>query len=286
VKYSIQLLFIWISFFANAQNKELKPFFMDKEKLIGGYKNTKGKIIIPAKYTLLNGDEMTTPDCQYVYVLESGKSKKPVLNTESCKVFNKQGKLLYNAYWFDNGPDYFQEGLRRYVEKGKVGFVDYFGNKVIKAEWDDASPFYNGISRVGQICNIGKADEEHTFISCKEYFLINRDGIVISKVDDSMNTDSVSKANYNLVINKPLLAQEVEFKIHNLQGVKNKMDNKEINKDALLFYVKDAAQKPCWLFIFRSSEDVVESECKYIYYPSNTSCYLLNECGNKVKIKL
>ncbi|MBP6455252.1 MAG: WG repeat-containing protein [Chitinophagaceae bacterium] len=253
--------------------------------MIGGYKNAQGKIIIPAKYILYEGDEMTSPDCQYVYVLQAQTSNKPVLNSEACKVFNKQGKLLYAAYWFDNGPDYFQEGMRRYVENGKVGFVDYFGNKIIKATWDDASAFYNGLAKVGKNCNVSNLVDEHYIVSCSDYFLIDREGKIITKIENEMNIDSIGLLQKERIVNKPLLAQEVEYEIQHLQEVKLKIDSNEIEKEALFFITKDATQKNCWLFIFRTKDELYESEFKFLYYLDSKSLFQLNDCGNKFKIK-
>ncbi len=287
MKNTFLLSLVFCSFFANAQNKELKPFFIDKDKLIGGYKNSKGKIIIPAKYTLMNGDEMTTPDCQYVYVLASGISKKPVLHSEVCKVFNKQGKLLYNAYWFDNGPDYFKEGMRRYVENGKIGFVNILGLKEIKAQWDYASNFENGIAMVGNKCRSVKVEDEHANISCESYSIINYEGIIIAKADSTTNIDSIKKVNKErIVFSKPLLAQEVEYKLQNLPTVKQNIKNGDLEKESLLFYLKDNAQKRCWLFIFKGENDLFDTEIQYLYYPESKLLYQLNDCGNKTKINI
>lgn len=63
-------------------------------------------------------------------------------------MYDRKGNFLYYPQLFDNGPDYWEEGLRRYVENGKIGFVDALGNKVIIAQWDFATPFYNGYAKV------------------------------------------------------------------------------------------------------------------------------------------
>jgi len=48
---------------------------------------------------------------------------------------------------FDNGPDYFKEGLTRIVRSGKVGFADSTLKVVIKPEWDFAWPGGRAIHR-------------------------------------------------------------------------------------------------------------------------------------------
>lgn len=57
---------------------------------------------------------------------------------------NKKYKILYEAFNFDNGPDYLEEGLRRYVENGKMGFVNAKGKKIIPAQFDFVEQFNEG----------------------------------------------------------------------------------------------------------------------------------------------
>ncbi|MFT4094143.1 MAG: WG repeat-containing protein [Niabella sp.] len=47
---------------------------------------------------------------------------------------------------YDNGPDYLEEGLFRFVENGKIGFANPDGLKIIDAKYDFATPFSNGIA--------------------------------------------------------------------------------------------------------------------------------------------
>src|SRR5690606_38550055 len=54
---------------------------------------------------------------------------------------DKSGRSILRPYFFDNGPDYFEEGLARFVENGKVGFHDKALNIVIPAQYDFAYPF-------------------------------------------------------------------------------------------------------------------------------------------------
>jgi hypothetical protein len=272
------------SFVAHAQKNGLKLFYGNKEKNIIGYKNAQGKIVIPAKYILYSEGEINWNECQYLYLIDT--TKHATLNTDFLKVFNSKGKLLYNAYWFDNGADYFQEGIRRYVENGKIGFVNILGLKEINAQWDDATNFYNGLAKVGRNCVVEKMDEEHSFLSCKEYFLINREGKIITKVTDGLNVDSIAKNYYEKTSGMPLDAQVVEGKLQKLKDLQEKISQEEIKKDALFFQIKDLSQKPCWLFIFRTNDELYESEFKFLYYPDSKNLYQLNECGNKIKIKI
>jgi len=64
--------------------------------------------------------------------------------------FVKRDGATLRTVRFDNGPDLFSEGLARYVENKKIGFIDPSGQVVIPAQFGFAFPFANGHSRV---CN-------------------------------------------------------------------------------------------------------------------------------------
>ena len=53
---------------------------------------------------------------------------------------------------FDNGPDYFSEGLARTTRSGKIGFIDRSLSEVIPPSWDFAFPFDGGVAVVCQGC--------------------------------------------------------------------------------------------------------------------------------------
>lgn len=59
------------------------------------------------------------------------------------------GRWLARAYAYDNGPDYFQEGLARIVDdNGKVGFIAHDGTIVIAPTFDGAGSFCHGVTTV------------------------------------------------------------------------------------------------------------------------------------------
>jgi WG containing repeat len=61
---------------------------------------------------------------------------------------------------FDNGADYFVEGVARTLREGKVGFIDRRLVEVIPARWDFAFPFKHGLAVVCNGCKPTK-DGEH-----------------------------------------------------------------------------------------------------------------------------
>jgi WG containing repeat len=79
-----------------------------------------------------------------------------IVTRDGWGAINKKKQILYKPFIFDNGPDYVQEGLLRYIEDGKMGFVDEAGKKMITAEYDFVSPFEGGVAR---FCNGCRAVE-------------------------------------------------------------------------------------------------------------------------------
>lgn len=81
----------------------------------------------------------------------------------------------YKAYHFDNGDDYFCEGVQRIVDKdGKIGFRDSLGNITIMPQFAFASPFSSGYAKVtytGHSEPIKPGSEYSHWISDSWYFI-------------------------------------------------------------------------------------------------------------------
>jgi hypothetical protein len=76
---------------------------------------------------------------------------------------------------YDNGPDYFVEGLARTPANGKVGFIDRTLRVVIPARYDMAFPFEHGRAAVCNGC-VPKRHGEHAFMEGGLWGMIDRDG--------------------------------------------------------------------------------------------------------------
>lgn len=81
-------------------------------------------------------------------------------------------KHSYSIYQFDNGDDYFCEGLQRIVNKdGKIGFADSLGNVAIEPRFAFAFPFEDGYAKV---TNEGKSEpvgEYRVWVSDSWYYI-------------------------------------------------------------------------------------------------------------------
>ena len=86
------------------------------------------------------------------------------------------------VFTYDNGADYFEEGLARTVRGGKVGFIDRDLDERIKPAWDFAFPFEDGIARVCQGCRAW-AIGEHQEMRGGVWGYIDREGTVVVPVE-------------------------------------------------------------------------------------------------------
>lgn len=127
----------------NAQiPKELpeKPiyYFTTSDSTKIGVEDESGKIIFPARESAYLGYDFENPITEeYLeFVGTDFNPKLPKCSPISIagEVYDRNGKFLYYPLWFDNGIDYYEEGFRRYVENGKVGFVNKLGQKIILAQ--------------------------------------------------------------------------------------------------------------------------------------------------------
>jgi hypothetical protein len=88
------------------------------------------------------------------------------------------------ALFFDNGPDYFVEGLARSPRGGKVGFVNEELELVVPRLWEFASPFEGGFARVCSGCSIEYDDEDsHGYLAGGAWGIIDRTGRVAVPVE-------------------------------------------------------------------------------------------------------
>lgn len=85
----------------------------------------------------------------------------------------------YSIFQYDNGDDYFEEGLQRVVDReGKIGFADERGNVVIAPRFAFVFPFQNGVAKAtfkGHLVNEG----EHSRWISPDWFYVDHKGSII-----------------------------------------------------------------------------------------------------------
>ena len=84
---------------------------------------------------------------------------------------------------FDNGADYFVEGLARTQRNGKIGFVNTDLDEVVIPTWDFAFPFKSGLAVVCQGCMPRRIeDSEHSEVVGGKWGYIDKKGRVVVPV--------------------------------------------------------------------------------------------------------
>lgn len=135
-----------------------------------GYINEKGDTIIPiGKYLVCFTDT----------IQPIGFVLKGDLNGRNIPLaINTSDSILFEVYWFDNGPDYIAEGVFRIVNNGKVGFADSLGNIVIEPSFACAEPFQEGKARVSIDCEIKTTEDAdgHRAMISDNWFYIDKGG--------------------------------------------------------------------------------------------------------------
>lgn len=81
----------------------------------------------------------------------------------------------FSTYQYDNGDDYFSDGLQRIVDRdGKIGFRDSIGDIVIRPQFAFAFPFHDGYAKVsdsGYMEDVDGTGEYHNWISDSWYYI-------------------------------------------------------------------------------------------------------------------
>ncbi|MGJ4746229.1 WG repeat-containing protein [Leptospira sp. SA-E8] len=167
-----------------------------EENGVYGYKDQNGKVQISPQYSLAYDFN------------ENGVGFS--FSKDGWICIDPQNKVLLHTFTFDNGPDYFSEGLARFVEGSKFGFFDASCKKVIPANYDFAFPIQEGFSLVCNGCE-SVSDGEHSSIHGGKYGMIDKTGKIvipieydlITEVDPKSKTVQASKGNVKTEIRLP-----------------------------------------------------------------------------------
>lgn len=121
-----------------------------------------------------------------IFVCGSTLKKLEFTETGLASIFSKPYGWLFvkrdgstlRTITFDNGPDHFVEGLARYTDGAKIGFIDESGNIAVKARFQHAFPFNKGYSRVCNGCE-EISDGEHAGLKGGLWGCIDRKGRIV-----------------------------------------------------------------------------------------------------------
>lgn len=90
----------------------------------------------------------------------------------------------YTIYHFDNGDDYYRDGLRRIVDSnGRIGYQDEAGQIAISPRFAFGFPFKNGRARVtdcGRREEVEGSRREHWQWRSDKWYYIDRKGQIVA----------------------------------------------------------------------------------------------------------
>lgn len=161
-----------------SQAKEGLKYFKSKDSLVG-IKNQDGKIIIPAQFRVYSFLKDGEPVKEETIYFDGSKPNEVSEKNAWGYVYDRKGNFLYRPFFYDNGADYFAEGVRRFVKDGKIGFVDRNGKTIIEAKHDFVSPFNYGYAAFCDGCDWEKTDDEHKAIVGGTWGIINFKGEIV-----------------------------------------------------------------------------------------------------------
>jgi hypothetical protein len=141
----------------------LTPFSDDQDRW--GFRDSSGRTVIAPQYVQAGAF--------------SPEGLAPVVDQEGWLYIDLKGRPLVRPFVFDNGPDYFEEGLSRFVADGKIGFIDRAGVVVIPAVHDFALPFCEKMAVVCTGCRPEDDGDEHTIMVGGKWGYINRTGSIV-----------------------------------------------------------------------------------------------------------
>ncbi|MET3537483.1 WG repeat-containing protein [Chryseobacterium limigenitum] len=190
------LLFIsLIPMISFSQKKDVLKYFISKDSLVG-VKNKDGKIIVPAQFRIFSNIENgELVEGETIYFDGFKKDEEKEKNAWGY-VYDKKGNFLYRPFLYDSGADYFEEGVRRFVKNGKVGFAGRNGKTVIEAKYDFVSPFNYGYAAFCDGCDWGKTEEEHKAIVGGTWGVMNFKGEIIQPISKSENAVEINGKYY------------------------------------------------------------------------------------------
>lgn len=136
-----------------------------------GFRDADGEVVIAPQYF------MVTP-----YTAEGVAG---VISEGGPAFIDLSGRKVATALMFDNGPDYFVQGLARIVEGGKTGFVDRAGKIAIAPQFDAAGSFCEGLAPVCMGCKEVPRGEHHELVGGQWGFVDRTGAVVIPIVYDS-----------------------------------------------------------------------------------------------------
>lgn len=148
-----------------------------------GFVNKKGDTIIPIGSYAQCWDEWFVGDFTVVCL-------KDTTRKSASTAVDRNGNILFDIYWWDNGPDWLSDDMIRIVEGNKIGYANSKGQIIIKPQFACASQFSEGKARVAFTCKKENIDLEHSREVSESWFFIDRTGKEIKAQKEPISLDS------------------------------------------------------------------------------------------------
>ncbi|MDR0806043.1 MAG: WG repeat-containing protein [Enterobacteriaceae bacterium] len=160
-----------------------------------GYKTQQGEIAIKAKYLMV--------DTKIFYAMAF-----VIQDNHKWVAIDKNENILLYPFIFDNGPDYAEEGVFRFVENDKMGFANMNGEKVIPAIFDFVGSFSDGIAEYTlgghKEYAVDDLDSHWWWTDGYETGYVNHSAQLFSKVTELKNSirEAWTKDNQHVLLNE------------------------------------------------------------------------------------
>jgi WG repeat protein len=278
-----------LPFALHAQTEEL-TYFSGKDPDLVGVRTSNGKVVIPPKYGHLFSYEDEKITGNEILLMDAAEKNHDSMKFDyRMKIFDRKGKFLYSPYWVDNGPDYYEEGVRRFVEKGKMGFVDRKGKKTVPAKYNYLEPYYRGYAIACLDCRYTRFtnNEEHCCgYTGSKYSIIDKDGKSVYSLKankDFQLSDSLLTA---LKLVKPYNAKEkaIVKTIENIAEVKH-YTRHNTGKFAVVIAERPKNATGFYLINFRTLNGDSGDELSFLINSSKKSIFYLDRLGNQETLK-
>jgi hypothetical protein len=159
----------------NSDTQELEPLIAvtNEEYLQFGsnvaFINTKGDTIIPFGNFAYFGTDTLNDYANVLLYRNDSTSGRPV-------GIDRTANILFDLVNFDNGPDYFKEGLTRVQRNGKMGYANKKGEVVIPCQYAYARWFENEVAEVTFEAKEIRELDEHLRVESDSWFKIDQQG--------------------------------------------------------------------------------------------------------------
>ncbi|GAB0156538.1 hypothetical protein CHRYSEOSP005_18030 [Chryseobacterium sp. Alg-005] len=189
------LLIVWMPMLAFSQEEEVLRYFISKDTLVG-VKNQKGEIVVPAQFRVYSALEDGDLVKGNTIFFDGWKKEEGDKKNMWGYVYDRKGNFLYRPYFYDNGADFFEEGVQRFVKNGKVGFADRNGKVVIEPKHDFVSPFNYGYAAFCDGCDWEKTEDEHKAMVGGTWGVMNFKGEIVRPIAKKSEKDVEQNGKY------------------------------------------------------------------------------------------